>query len=147
MKVIKKKTPSPNAKNVTREWLLIDAKGQTLGRLSSRIALVLRGKNKPCFSPHVLCGDFVVVINAQDIVVTGNKGEEKMYEKYTGYRSGHKYKTYNELKALNAVEPLRQAIEGMLPKNLLQAQMMNSLKIYEGAEHPHAAQNLKKVEL
>ena len=147
MKGKKKNTPSPNAKSVTREWLLVDAKGMTLGRLGSRIALALRGKTKPCFSPHVLCGDFVVVINAQDIVVTGNKGEEKTYEKYTGYRSGHKYKTYNELKALNAIEPLRQAIEGMLPKNLLQAQMMNSLKIYEGAEHPHAAQNPKKVVL
>jgi len=147
MKGKKKNTPSPNAKNVTREWILVDAKDQTLGRLSSRIALVLRGKNKTCFSPHVLCGDFVVVINAKDIVVTGNKGEEKMYEKYTGFRSGHKLKTYDEIKALNAIEPLRQAIEGMLPKNLLQAQMMNSLKIYEGAEHPHAAQNPKKVEL
>lgn len=144
---MKKKTFVPKPEDVNREWLLVDAKDQTLGRLCARIALVLKGKHKAIYSPHVLCGDYVVVLNSKDIKVTGKKMDDKKYQKYTGYPSGQKEKSLKEMMALNCNEVIRHAVKGMLPKNTLAKDMLNSLKIYEGDEHPHAAQNPKKVEL
>jgi len=144
---MKKKTFVPKAETTTREWVLVDAKGKTLGRLSSQIARVLMGKHKPIYSPHVLCGDYVVVINAAEVKLTGKKSVEKEYDKYSGYPGGHKIKTLPELSERNPNLVIEQAVKGMLPKNRLAKSMFNCLKVYEGAEHPHGAQNPRKVEL
>jgi large subunit ribosomal protein L13 len=144
---MKKKTFVPKPETVAREWVLVDAKGKTLGRLSSQIARVLMGKHKPVYSPHVLCGDYVVVINSAKVRVTGKKSVEKEYDKYTGYPSGHKIKTLPELQERNPNLVIEQAVKGMLPKNRLAKSMFNSMKVYAGEEHPHVAQNPRKVEL
>lgn len=126
--------------DVERKWVLIDARGQTLGRLARQIAMILRGKNKPRFSPNFLCGDKVVVINAKYIRTTGNKMKDKIYQKYTGYPSGLKEINMETLMDKNPGKVLSFAVKGMLPKNLLQKQMMRGLKIYPGSEHKQEAQ-------
>ena len=144
---MKKKTFISKVGDIKREWLLVDAADKTLGRLCSQIAMRLRGKHKPYFSEHMLCGDYVVVVNCEKIKVTGRKAEDKEYQKYTGYHDGRKVKKFNEMLQNDPQEIIRHAVKGMLPKNSLAKEMMNSLKIYSGADHPHAAQNPKEVVL
>src|SRR6266545_5046951 len=138
-----------NAKNgeVAREWYLVDAEGKTLGRLATRIADTLRGKDKPQYTPHTDTGDFVVVVNAEKIGVTGKKLDEKMYRRHSGYPGGLKERTLREQLQRRPTEVLRKAVKGMLPRNRLSRQQINKLKIYVGPEHPHEAQAPKELEL
>ncbi len=125
---------------VERKWLVIDASGKTLGRLATEVAKLLRGKHKPTYTPFVDTGDFVIVINASEMVLTGNKLDQKMYRYHTGYAGGLKETTYRNLMAKNPEKALELAVKGMLPKNSLGRQMFKKLKVYAGAEHDHAAQ-------
>ncbi|MBM4133052.1 MAG: 50S ribosomal protein L13 [Nitrospira sp.] len=126
--------------DVVRKWYLVDANGKTLGRLAARIAILLRGKHKPTFTPHMDTGDHVVVINAGKVHLTGDKMRTKLYIHHTGYPGGLKTTTAEHLHAKNPTELLARAIKGMLPKNTLGKQMARKLKVYPGAEHPHHAQ-------
>ena len=132
-----------NAKNdeIERRWYVVDAEGQTLGRLATRIADTLRGKRKPEYTPHVDTGDFVVVVNAEKIAVTGKKRDEKIYYRHSGYPGGLRERTLGEELERRPTEVLRKAVKGMLPRNRLARQQINKLKIYAGPEHPHGAQN------
>jgi large subunit ribosomal protein L13 len=123
-----------------RKWYLVDAEGQTLGRLASRIAAALRGKNNPAFTPHVDCGDFVVVVNAERVRLTGNKLADKMYYRHSGFPGGINEETAAALLARRPEEVIRRAVVGMLPHNRLGRQLATKLKIYAGSEHPHTAQ-------
>ncbi len=134
------KTTITNEANVTRHWYIIDAKDQTVGRLATRIAVVLRGKHKPTFSPHVDGGDYVVVINAAHLKLTGNKMDTKQYHQYSGYPGGLRSQTARELLSTYPDRVLTSAVKGMLPKNRLSRQVIKKLKIYGGAEHPHDGQ-------
>jgi large subunit ribosomal protein L13 len=135
------KTYTAKPGEVTREWYLVDADGQTLGRLATVIADTLRGKRKPQYTPHVDTGDFVVVVNAEKIAVTGNKLDQKMYYRHSGYPGGLKERTLREQLERRPTEVLRKAVKGMLPKNRLAAQQLTKLKIYAGPDHPHGPQN------
>jgi large subunit ribosomal protein L13 len=141
------KTYSAKAGEISREWYLVDADGQTLGRLATLIADTLRGKRKPVFTPHVDTGDFVVVVNAEKIAVTGNKLDQKMYYRHSGYPGGLKSRTLREQLDRRPTEVLRIAVRGMLPKNRLARQQITKLKIYAGPEHPHASQNPQPLNL
>lgn len=132
---------------VVRKWHLVDANGKTLGRLASRVAILLRGKHKPTFTPHVDTGDHVVVINAGKIVLTGDKLRTKLYIHHTGYPGGLKTISAEHLHARNQTELVARAIKGMLPKNTLGKQMARKLKVYPGAEHPHQAQGPEPITL
>jgi large subunit ribosomal protein L13 len=132
---------------VEREWYVIDAAGKTLGRLASEIARILRGKNKPQYTPHVDVGDFVVVVNADGVVVTGKKAEQKVYRRHSGYPGGLKTRSYEQMMERRPEEILRKAVYGMMPKTRLARQQMRKLKIYAGPEHPHAAQNPQRLEV
>ncbi len=132
---------------VERKWFLVDAKGKTLGRLATGIASILRGKHKPEFTPFVDTGDFVIVVNAEKIQVTGNKEEQKIYRRHSGYPGGLKEIPYKRVMAKYPERILEQAIKGMLPKNTLGRQMYRKLKVYAGPEHPHAAQQPESIEL
>ncbi len=127
--------------DVKRDWYIVDAEGKTLGRLATEIATVLRGKNKPTFTPHVDGGDFVVVVNAEKVVLTGKKLTQKFYRYHTGYVGGLKEISYKEMMEKKPEEVVSHAVSGMLPKNKLRDKMMTRLKVYRSAEHPHAAQN------
>ncbi len=131
-----------------RKWWVLDAKGQPLGRLASVAAHLLRGKLKPTFPPHVDVGDFVIVVNAAEVVVTGNKPTAKKYYRHSGYPGGMTIESFNEMIARRPEVPVEKAIKGMLPKNKLARQMIKKLKVYPTAEHPHAAQQpeLRKLE-
>ena len=141
------KTYSAKPGEITREWYVVDADGKTLGRLATQIADTLRGKRKPQFTPHVDTGDFVVVVNAEKIQVTGNKLEQKRYYRHSGYPGGLKSRTLREQLDRRPTEVLRTAVKGMLPKNRLARQQITKLKIYAGPEHPHGPQNPKPLEL
>ena len=130
-----------------RDWLVVDATGKTLGRLATQLADVLRGKHKPEYTPHCDVGDFVVVINADKIAVTGKKREEKLYHRYSGYPGGLRSRTFAEMLERRPEEPLRLAVKGMLPRNRIARAQLRKLKIYAGAEHPHAAQQPKPMEI
>ncbi len=132
---------------VERRWYLIDAEGQTLGRLATEIARILRGKNKPQYTPHVDTGDFVVVVNAEKVVVTGKKAEQKVYYRHTGYPGGLKETSYEVMLQRKPTEILRRAVRGMMPKTRLGRQQLRKLKIYAGPEHPHEAQNPQPYEV
>ncbi|MFC6276649.1 50S ribosomal protein L13 [Psittacicella hinzii] len=132
---------------VKREWLLVDASGKTLGRLATEIASRLRGKHKPEYTPHVDTGDYVVVINASKIKVTGQKASDKIYYHHSGFPGGIKQATFEELQQRNPLAAIEIAVKGMLPKGPLGRQMFRKLKVYAGAEHAHVAQNPKAVEL
>jgi len=134
------KTYSARPGEVERKWWLVDADGKNLGRLASEIADVLRGKNKPQYTPHVDTGDFVVVVNADKIAVTGRKTTQKVYYRHSGYPGGLKSETLGQLLERRPTEVLRKAVKGMLPKNRLAAKQLRKLKIYAGPKHPHAAQ-------
>ena len=140
MESLSYKTPSLNNASVDKQWLLIDAEGQTLGRLSSEIAKLLRGKHKPGFTPHVDCGDNVVVINAEKITLTGNKMSDKQYIRHTGYPGGQRIVTATQLQAKAPHQLIEKAVKGMLPKNRLGAKLLKNLNVYAGNEHPHEAQ-------
>ena len=141
------KTYSAKPGEVTREWYLVDAEGKTLGRLATQIADTLRGKRKPQFTPHVDTGDFVIVVNAEKIQVTGNKLDQKRYYRHSGYPGGIRSRTLREQLDRRPTEVLRVAVKGMLPKNRLARQQITKLKIYAGPEHPHEAQNPRELEL
>lgn len=130
-----------------RKWYVIDADGKVLGRLASRVAKILRGKEKPQFTPHVDTGDFVVVVNAEKVKLTGKKMAEKIYYRHSGYIGGLKARTAQELLAQKPEEMIRLAVKGMLPKNRLGNQLLGKLKVYRGAEHPHGAQKPVPLEL
>ena len=141
------KTYSAKPGEVTREWYLVDAEGKTLGRLATQIADTLRGKRKPQYTPHVDTGDFVIVVNAEKIQVTGNKLDQKRYYRHSGYPGGLRSRTLREQLDRRPTEVLRVAVKGMLPKNRLARQQITKLKIYAGPEHPHEAQNPRPLEL
>ena len=134
------KTYSAKTGEITREWYIVDADGQVLGRLATQIADRLRGKGKPVYTPHVDTGDFVVVVNAEKITVTGNKLDDKIYYRHSGYPGGLKERTLREQLDRRPTEVLRKAVKGMLPRNRLARQQITKLKIYAGPEHPHEAQ-------
>lgn len=141
------KTFSAKPHEVRREWLLVDAEGKTLGRLSSEIARRLRGKHKPEFTPHVDTGDYVVVVNADKVRVTGRKLSDKVYYRHTGYIGNLKSITLEKLLDKNPERVIEHSVKGMMPKNPLGRAMLKKLKVYAGSEHPHAAQQPRAVEL
>ena len=132
---------------VKNDWYIIDASGKTLGRVAAKAASVLRGKNKPSYTPNSLCGDFVVIINADKIEVSGNKHEDMLYRHYTGFVRGLRSYSFDELLAKHPTDPLKRTIEGMLPHNRLGEQMYRKLNVYAGSEHPHAAQQPEELKL
>ena len=132
---------------VERKWYLVDATDKTLGRLSSKIASMLRGKHKPIFTPHVDCGDYVVVINAEKVKVTGKKLEDKEYKRHSGYPGGLKTVTLEKMLEDKPEEVMIHAVKGMLPKGKLGRQMLKKLRVYKGAEHDHSAQKPEKLEI
>jgi large subunit ribosomal protein L13 len=132
---------------VERKWHLIDAEGQTLGRLATQIARLLRGKNKPQYTPHVDTGDFVVVVNAEKVAVTGRKAEQKVYYRHTGRPGGLRETSYEVMLERKPTEILRKAVKGMMPRTRLGRQQFRKLKIYAGPEHPHEAQNPQPYEV
>ncbi|MCF8009165.1 MAG: 50S ribosomal protein L13 [Halanaerobiales bacterium] len=132
---------------VEKKWYIVDAKDKTLGRLSSKIATVLRGKHKPEYTPHVDTGDFVIVVNAEKVALSGKKWDEKMYYKHSQYPGGLKEMTYGELKKKKPEEIIRHAVDGMIPNNKLGKKMMKKLKIYAGSKHPHQAQQPEELEV
>jgi len=133
-------TPMAKKGAIEQKWLLVDAKGKTLGRLASRIAILLRGKHKPIFTPHVDAGDFVVVVNAEKINLTGKKWQEKLYIYHTGYPGGLKSTSAEKVRNKNPERLITTAVQGMLPKNKLGKKMIKKLKVYAGEAHPHQAQ-------
>ncbi|MFM7647973.1 MAG: 50S ribosomal protein L13 [Cyanobium sp.] len=134
------KTPLPSVDSLDRQWYLVDAENQTLGRLASEVASVLRGKNKPTYTPHLDTGDFVIVINADKIRVSGNKPTQKLYRRHSGRPGGMKTETFAHLQARIPERIVEKAIKGMLPHNALGRQLFRKLKVYKGSDHPHAAQ-------
>jgi large subunit ribosomal protein L13 len=140
------KTYVANSETRERNWLIVDANGQTLGRLATQIADALRGKRKPEYTPHVDTGDFVVVINAEKIAVTGNKRAEKRYYRHSGYPGGLKSRTLEEMLQRRPEEVIRIAVKGMMPRNRLARKQITKLKVYAGADHPHVAQKPQPME-
>ncbi len=143
------KTYTPTAEEIEaqREWFVIDAAGQNLGRLATVVAQLLRGKHKPAFSPHLDMGDYVIVVNADKVVVSGKKAEEKMYYRHSGYMGGLKAVPYADMIKKHPTFPVEQAVRGMIPHNRLGAQIMRKLKVYAGPDHPHAAQKPTQVRI
>lgn len=147
MDTLSYKTVSANSATTDKQWVLVDAESKTLGRLASEVAKIIRGKNKPSFTPHVDCGDNVIVINADKVRLTGKKWTDRVYLTYTGYPGGQKRTTPRELKAKSSTLLVERAVRGMLPKNRLGRSIFHNLHVYEGAAHPHEAQKPKVVEL
>ena len=147
MSTLSYKTVSANKATVTKEWVLVDADGQTLGRLASKVAKLIRGKYKPNFTPHVDCGDNVVVINADKINLSGKKWTDKSYIRHTGYPGGQRSLTAQELYDKDPARLVEKAVKGMLPKNKLGAALCRNLRVYVGAEHGQEAQNPKVINL
>lgn len=141
------KTVSANAKTVKKEWVLIDATDMVVGRLSTRVAMILRGKTKPSYTPHVDCGDNVVIINAEKVRFTGNKLADKTYVRYTGYPGGQRFATPKDVLNRFPERVLEHAIRGMLPKNRLGRALYRNLHVYAGSEHPHAGQQPKQIKI
>ena len=133
--------------DVERKWFLLDAEGKVLGRVAARVASILRGKEKAIFTPNQEVGDYVVIINADKIALTGNKAQDKLYHHHTGYPGGLKTVNFEKLIEKHPCSPLELAIKGMLPKGPLGRKLLKNVKVYPGAEHPHAAQNLQKLEI
>jgi len=135
------KTSTPSLATIKRSWFLVNAEGQTLGRLASEIANVLRGKNKPSFTPHLDTGDFVIVVNAEKIEVSGKKASQKLYRRHSGRPGGMKIEKFETLRDRIPERIIEQAVKGMLPHNSLGRQQFKKLKVYKGSDHPHDAQN------
>ncbi len=136
-----------NEKNIKREWLLVDAAGLSVGRLCSRVALILRGKHKPTFTPHFDAGDYVIIINADKVVFTGKKMTDKYYFSYSGFVGGDKYLQAKDAMKKKPCWVLEHAIKGMLPKNTLGREMFKKLKVYDNDKHPHEAQRPRKIDI
>ncbi len=147
MEIFTPQTPMPKKEEVQREWYVVDASGKVLGRLASEIARRLRGKHRPHFAPHVDIGDFIVVVNAAKIRLTGKKWDQKIYWRHSGYMGGLKTRTARQMLQEKPEELIRLAVKRMLPKNRLGRKLLKKLKIYAGPEHPHQAQNPKPLEL
>lgn len=147
MDTLSYKTVSANKETVNKNWVLIDADGQTLGRLASEVAKMLRGKHKTNYTPHVDCGDNVVVVNAEKINLTGSKMDKKEYIRHTGYPGGQRVTTAKELLAKKPFSVVEKAVKGMLPKNKLGSALYRNLYVYAGGEHPHDGQKPTKIEL
>lgn len=141
------KTISVNAATADKQWVVIDAQDEVLGRLASQVAKILRGKNKPSYTPHVDCGDNVIVINADKVKLTGKKMTDKVYVRHTGYPGGQRFATPADYLRRKPEFVVEKAVKGMLPKTRLGAALLKNLKVYAGAEHPHAAQNPKTIKL
>lgn len=147
MDTLSYKTISANKATVNKEWVLVDADGQTLGRFASKVAVLLRGKHKTNFTPHVDCGDNVIVINAEKINLTGNKWNDKTYIRHTGYPGGQRSLTANELFGKDPARIVEKSVKGMLPKNKLGADLFRNLHVFVGSEHDHKAQKPKQINL
>ncbi|HNY03337.1 MAG TPA: 50S ribosomal protein L13 [Bacteroidales bacterium] len=147
MNTLSYKTISANAATVTKEWVLIDAEGQVLGRLAAKVAMLLKGKTKTNYTPHVDCGDNVIIINAEKIKLTGDKMTDKIYLSHSGYPGGQKETTPIKLMVKKPTAVVEKAIKGMLPKNRLGRELFRNLYVYAGPEHPHQAQQPKPVKL
>lgn len=147
MNTLSYKTVSANSATVNKEWVLVDADGQTLGRLASKVAKLIRGKYKPNFTPHVDCGDNVVIINAEKIVLTGNKWKEKSYIRHTGYPGGQRSLTATEMFEKDPTRLIEKAVKGMLPKNILGSALYRNLYVYAGTEHKQGGQEPKAINL
>ncbi len=147
MDTLSYKTVSLNKATVKKEWVVIDATDLALGRLASRIALVLRGKTKPGYTPHVDCGDNVIVVNAEKVVLKGKKMTDRVYVRYTGYPSGQRFTTPKEILAKRPAELVRRSVKGMLPKTRLGDKLIGNLFVYAGPEHPHQAQKPRVIKL
>ncbi len=142
---MERRTWSPKAKDVSHDWYIVDAQGKTLGRLATVIASVLRGKNKPTYSPHMDMGDYVVVINAEKIEVTGKKETEKVYSRHSGYPGGLTQVTLRTTRQRHPERIIKYAVKGMLPKSALGEDQLRKLKVYAGTEHPHGSHNPKEL--
>lgn len=147
MKMIKTYSAKPEEARASRKWYVVDAEGKTLGRLASQVARIIMGKHKPIYTPHVDCGDHVIVINAQKIRVTGNKMTEKMYQRHSMYSSGYKEERLRDLLQRRPEKVIREAVWGMIPHGRLGRQMIKKLKVYGGPEHEHAAQKPQPLEM
>lgn len=147
MESLSYKTISVNDATANKEWVLIDAEDAVLGRLASQVAKILRGKNKPSFTPHVDCGDNVIIINCEKVKLTGNKMTDKLYVSHSGYPGGQKHRTPEEYMAKKPEFIIEKAVKGMLPRTRLGRKQLANLKVYAGAEHPHAAQSPKTIKL
>ncbi len=141
------KTISANKDSVNKEWVLVDAENEILGRLASKVAKIVRGKYKVNFTPHVDCGDNIIIINAEKIQLSGNKIDQKEYVRHTGYPGGQRFTSVKQMLEKNPTEVIRKAVKGMLPKNRLGRAIMGNVHIYAGSEHPHQAQQPKKINL
>ena len=139
------KTHLPKVDLEQRKWHVVDANGAVLGRLAVQVANILRGKNKPVYTPHLDAGDFVVVINAEKVVLTGKKETQKKFMSYSGWKGGERYRTVEEVRAKQPEKLITHAVRGMIPKNRLGAVLLTKLKVYKGAEHPHSAQQPKSL--
>lgn len=147
MDTLSYKTTSANKQTAQKEWVVVDASDLSLGRLSSGIAKLIRGKHKPNFTPHADCGDYVIVLNAEKIKLTGNKWDDKLYIRHTGYPGGQRSLTAQELFNKDPKRLIDKSVKGMLPKNKLGAAMLKNLYIFEGTEHPHEAQKPTKIDI
>ena len=147
MDTLSYKTVSANKATVNKNWVVVDAEGQILGRLSSKVASLIRGKHKPNFTPHVDCGDNVVVVNSDKIRLTGKKMTDKVYVRHTGYPGGQRFATPRDIMEKSSTILIEKAVKGMLPKNRLGRAIFKNLYIYEGVEHPHNAQQPKEIKL
>ena len=134
------RTYAPKASEIERKWFVVDAENLVLGRMSTEVARILRGKHKPTFAPYLDCGDHVIIVNASKVVLTNEKAEKKLVHRHSGYPGGIKSKTYADLLSRPPEDTVRRTIKGLLPKNRLGAQMLTKLKVYAGSEHPHSAQ-------
>ena len=147
MNTLSYKTVSANKATVQKEWYVVDATDEVLGRLASKVAMILRGKHKPSFTPHVDCGDYVIVVNAEKIKLTGNKLTDKQYVRHTGYPGGQRTETPENLLARKPEAVVEKAIKGMLPKSRLGSELFRNLHVFAGDTHPHEAQQPKKLDL
>ena len=147
MNTLSYKTVSANKATVNKEWVIIDAEGKILGRLASGVASMLRGKHKTNFTPHVDCGDFVIVINADKVVLTGEKMSDKVYVRHTGFPGGQRFTTAEAILKKKPIGLVEKAVKGMLPKNRLGSELFRNMHVYAGTAHPHEAQKPKTIEL
>ncbi len=141
------KTPVPTEENFEKKWYVVDAAEQRLGRLATQVAMILRGKNKPTFTPHMDTGDFVIVVNADKVIVTGKKKEQKLYRRHSGRPGGMKVETFAQLQQRIPQRIIEKAVKGMLPKNSLGRKLFTKLKVYVGPDHPHQAQKPEELNI
>lgn len=147
MDTLSYKTVSANDATVTKEWVVVDAEGQVLGRLASKVAKIIRGKNKPCYTPHVDCGDNVIVINAEKVILTGKKMTDKLYVRHSGHPGGQTFQPADDIMKKYPERLVEHAIKGMLPKNRLGAQLFRNLRVVVGPNHDHEAQKPRVIDL